>query len=160
MHCWATSLLFEKNTVVGNRSQSGAVVVHAEGHDVVIRQNVFAGNADFGLWIGDEQGTYIPRIYCNAFWENNSLGVLDFGERENRQWCAVLALGYESDNDFYSVHADPQFCSDGFTVGEASALASPPGPCAPIGGAYDIGCGDPPPVRETSWGELKRLLGK
>jgi hypothetical protein len=86
--------------------------------------------------------------------------VRDFGERENIQWRAVLALGHEGDDDFYSVHADPYFCSDSLTVGEESELASPPGPCKPIGGARDIGCGGNPPVRETSWGRLKWLSGQ
>jgi hypothetical protein len=160
VHCRTQGLLFEQNTVVGNRSQSGAVVIHSEGHDVVVRQNVFAGNADFALWIGDEQGLYIPRIYCNGFWENNSLGILDFGERENIQWRAVLALGYEKDDDFYSVHGDPHFCADSLTVGEGSVLANPLSLCAPIGGAHDIGCVGNPPVRETSWGRLKWSSGQ
>jgi hypothetical protein len=160
MHCRAKGLVFEQNTVVGNRSESGAVVVHAEGHEVLIRQNLFIGNADFALWIGDEQGLYVPQVYCNAFWENNNIGIGDFGEREDSQWRAVLALGYKSNNDFYSVHADPYFCSDSLTVGEESELANPTEPCSPIGGAHDVGCGENPPVRETSWGQLKRALGK
>lgn len=160
VHSMAREMLFEENTVVGNRDESGAVVIHVTSHEphrTVIRQNVFADNAAFGLWVGDTV-LGIPRVYCNAFWQNNTIGIGDFSERENRQWRAPVAHGYEGETDYHSTHADPMFC-DSLVVHKESDLADQEHPCEPIGGARGFGC-VVNPTRSVSWGELKDLLGR
>jgi hypothetical protein len=160
MHCKSSGLVFEHNTVVGNSCEAGAIVVHSISPDpeaTVIRQNVFAQNAAFGLWIGDS-GFGVPRVYCNAFWQNNTILLGDFDERDDHQWRAVAPHGYEGDNDFHSTLADPMFC-DSLVVHKESELGDQEPPCGPIGGARGIGC-VVDPTRSTSWGQLKDLLGK
>lgn len=159
MHCKAMNLIFEQNTIVGNRCESGAVVAYARQRDssTIIRQNIFSGNAAFGLWTESWNG--YATVYCNAFWENNLVARIgDFNEREDHQWRSPAALGYEGESDYHSTHADPMLC-DSLVVHKESLLATQDPPCAPIGGARGFGC-VVHPVRETSWGALKDMLGR
>ena len=160
VHSRAMGFVFEDNTVVGNDCEAGAVVAHPSSEDpdgTLIRQNIFADNGAFGLWIGDNFPG-VPRVYCNAFWQNNSIMLGDFFAREDSQWRAVAAHGYEGETDYHSTLADPMFC-DSLVVHKESELARQDHPCTPIGGARGVGC-VVDPTRSTSWGQLKDLLGR
>lgn len=158
VHCSAPSgrFVFEENTVVENECLSGAIVLYSGDGGSVIRQNVFAGNAAYALWLPTSRSA--PEVYCNAFWQNNTVGLGVYGGREENQWAAIWVQGQHGERDFRSVLADPMFC-DSLVVSEASELAHQELPCLPIGGARGLGCGVEP-VLGTSWGELKKRLGR
>ena len=152
VHSKALRLIFEDNTVVRNVCESGAVVVRSDGESAVIRKNIFANNQSFGLFVGSASSA-IPRVYCNAFWQNQ--GFNDSESREGGQWRAPIASGYDGADDYHSILIDPRLCEDdSLRVALDSPLASLGPPCGPVGGALGIGC-VLSPTRKMSWGQIR-----
>ncbi|MCA9728996.1 MAG: hypothetical protein KC729_14990, partial [Candidatus Eisenbacteria bacterium] len=111
----------------------------------------------YGLWCGNWT-PHIFRVYCNVFWQNDGLGVGGF-EQDN--WFGPRsARGMEGFSDFYSVLSDPEFCDDeSYGVTPGSPIRMLTEPCMEVPGTGRA-CDGAPPVKNRSWGEVKRHFGR
>jgi hypothetical protein len=143
-------ILFDRNTLVGNIADDGAVLRHLGGGGRTYC-NIFAWNQTNGLY-----NLQSAHCRCNAYWENQGWGPND------GQWVGSCeGIG---DREFY---VDPLFCdpeADDFRLRENSPLIPENFPagmesCEGIIGAFGVGC-EPQPVLPVTWGRLKSLYSE